>query len=259
MKTYYHIARVEYLPAEGIYALVYKDSYVLLTLAQGFDFIPLPVLDYDRMLEVSDSLDSPGRLFSASFSATLADDFDPSHLRRQRIVLRITDTLGIERLVGSPDFGAEITCQYSNSVAAGTLGQTLSFSAESDHPVLPIQYAAYTPPSGFVVSPSAMFLSQGDSRSAVYSISPEGLSKKKVMIRSTTQYIQAYLRGDKVYIHALREVPANITLYIPGTDLQATVWVNGGVGPGSGTWDFSSILPVFGIRYATWDGRLYNS
>lgn len=179
MKKYYHISRVDYIPVEGIYALVYRDTTAVLSLREGYAFLPLPVLVYDRQLEVADTLDAPGRLYTISFSATLADDFDPAPLRRQRIVLRITDTLGTERLLGSVDFGADVTCPFSNSVASGTLGHTFRFSASSDHPALTLEYADYTSPAGFVLSPSALFLAQGEGGSSVYQVLPEDALKKK--------------------------------------------------------------------------------
>lgn len=259
MKHYYHIARIDYIPTRDVSALAYTGGKALLTLREGCDFLPLDALAYDRALEVSDEVDDPGRLYTATFSATLADGFDPSPLKRGNVLLRLTDTDGIERLIGSPDFISEVTTSYSNSVAAGTLGQVLTFTGRQQYDALPLEYRAYTPVGRFTVIPSLVYLAPGESRSASYQAAPGDLAKKKVTVESTSQYVQAYLRGGRVYILALRELPANITLRIPGTDAVAVVRVNGGIGPGTSEWDFSSAVPVFGMTNAAFDGKIHLS
>ena len=256
MKRYYHIARLDYIPVRDVSSVIYSGGKAIVTLRENCDFLPLDVLAYDRALEVSDEVDTPGRLYAVSFSATLADHFDLSPLKKEPVLMRLTDTLGVERLVGSPYFRTVVTSAYSNTVAAGTLGQVLYFSAQQEHGILPIEYRPYAPAGKFTVAPSYVYLTAGQSRSSVYKI-PEELKKKEVTLESTSQYIRAYLRDGRVYIFALRELPANVTLQIPGTDAHAVIRVNGGVGPGETRWDFSSRLPVFGMDNATFDGKIY--
>lgn len=259
MKHYYHIHRLDYIPARDISTLVYSGGKAILTLREGRCFLPLDVLAYDRALEVEDEVDDPGRLYTSTFSATLADGFDPSPLKRENILLRLTDTDGVERLIGSPDFTPSVTTSFSNSVAAGTLGQVLTFSGRQQYDALPIEYRPYAPAEGFSVIPNLMYLAPQESRSASYRIIPEELAKKKVTVESTSQYIQAFLRDGRVYIRARRELPANVTLRIPGTDAVAVVRVNGGIGPGTMEWDFSSDVPVFAMSNAAFDGKIYLS
>lgn len=179
MKRYYHINRIETLPSRGVAAITANDSAVELTLAPGFDFSPLELLYSAMRLEVSDEVDDSGRRYAVSLSAIVADGFNISALKRESIVMRLTDTDGIQYLIGSPEYRGVVTSAYSNQVAAGTLGRTLAFSSYQDYDVLPLVYKEYVPVERFSVSPEAVALAAGQGASAIYAIEPDNASKKK--------------------------------------------------------------------------------
>ena len=179
MKRYYDILKVEYMPADGVAALSVLGQKVSLTVAPGYAFDELPLLRSAMTLEVSDEVTDAGRIYSASLSAIVEDGFSISPLKRESVVLRITDTDGVEYLIGSPDYRGVVTSEYSNKVAAGTLGRKLTFSARQDYDVLPLSYGTYVPVGKFIVSPDAVELAAGQGVSVSYDIQPATASKKK--------------------------------------------------------------------------------
>lgn len=179
MKKYYHIVKVDYLPARYVGVYYHTATETHLSVHPDAVWQSLPNLRYDLRMEVSDTVDEEGRIYKCTLSATVQDDFSPEAMKRENIIVRVTDSLGKEYIIGSPAYRGVTTSVFSTDIAAGTLGKKVEFTSTSDREPTQVVYDEWREVEGLSVTPSVLELGEGEGAAVSFVVLPSDDLKKK--------------------------------------------------------------------------------